>query len=69
MTANSVCSAQRSKEWKLKAEPQELHALIVSALEDPVKRVQMAAAVCLYAMRTPNTYARDLLRSMIKQGA
>ncbi|ROL44979.1 HEAT repeat-containing protein 4 [Anabarilius grahami] len=60
-------AAQRSKEWKLKAEPQELHALIVSALADPVKRVQMAAAVCLYAMRTPNTHARDLLRSMIKQ--
>ncbi|KAK7153152.1 hypothetical protein R3I93_011148 [Phoxinus phoxinus] len=60
-------AAQHSKEWKLKAVPQELQALIVSALEDPVKRVQMAAAVCQYAMRTPNTHARDILRSTIKQ--
>ncbi|XP_067310652.1 HEAT repeat-containing protein 4 [Pseudorasbora parva] len=60
-------AAQHIRKWKLKVVPQELQALIVSALEDPVKRVQMAAAVCLYAMRTPNPAARDILRSMIKQ--
>lgn len=57
--------AQHTEEWKVV--PQELQALIVSALEDPVKRVQMAAAVCQYAMRTPNAHARDILRNMIKQ--
>ncbi|XP_077096022.1 HEAT repeat-containing protein 4 isoform X2 [Siphateles boraxobius] len=62
-------AGQHSKEWKLKAVPQELQALIVSALEDPVKTVQMAAAVCQYAMGTPNTHARDILQTTIKQGA
>ncbi|XP_043118782.1 HEAT repeat-containing protein 4 isoform X2 [Puntigrus tetrazona] len=60
-------AVQHSKGCKLKAYPQELQALIVSALDDPVKRVQMAAAVCLYAMRTPNAHARDILRSTLKQ--
>ncbi|XP_059375109.1 HEAT repeat-containing protein 4 isoform X2 [Carassius carassius] len=55
------------KGCKLKAVPQELQALIVSALDDPVKRVQMAAAVCQYAMRTPNARARDILRSTLMQ--
>ncbi|XP_058605964.1 HEAT repeat-containing protein 4 isoform X2 [Onychostoma macrolepis] len=62
-------AGQHSKGCKLKADPQELQALIVSALDDPVKRVQMAAAVCQYAMRTPNARARDILRSTLKQGA
>uniref|UniRef100_A0A671NCV3 Si:dkey-13p1.3 n=1 Tax=Sinocyclocheilus anshuiensis TaxID=1608454 RepID=A0A671NCV3_9TELE len=52
-----------------KADPQDLQALIVSALDDPVKRVQMAAAVCQYAMRTSNARTRDILRSTLKQGA
>uniref|UniRef100_A0A673LKE6 Si:dkey-13p1.3 n=1 Tax=Sinocyclocheilus rhinocerous TaxID=307959 RepID=A0A673LKE6_9TELE len=42
---------------------------IVLALDDPVKRVQMAAAVCQYAMRTPNARDRDILQSTLKQGA
>ncbi|XP_042630547.1 HEAT repeat-containing protein 4 isoform X1 [Cyprinus carpio] len=60
-------AGQHGKGCKLKAVPQELQALIVSALDDPVKRVQMAAAVCQYAMRTPNARARDILRSTLKQ--
>ncbi|XP_050989475.1 HEAT repeat-containing protein 4 isoform X2 [Labeo rohita] len=60
-------AGQHGKGCKLKADPQELKALIVSALDDPVKRVQMAAAVCQCAMRTPNAHARDILRSTLKQ--
>lgn len=47
---------------------QELQDLIVSALEDPVRRVQMAAAVCQYVMRKPNSQAKDILQSTLKQG-
>ncbi|KAL1258323.1 hypothetical protein QQF64_011567 [Cirrhinus molitorella] len=60
-------AGQHGKGHKLKADLQEMQALIVSALDDPVKRVQIAAAVCHYAMRTPNIRARDILRSTLKQ--
>uniref|UniRef100_A0A672RDJ1 Si:dkey-13p1.3 n=1 Tax=Sinocyclocheilus grahami TaxID=75366 RepID=A0A672RDJ1_SINGR len=62
-------TGQHGKRCQLKADPQELQALIVLALDDPVKRVQMAAAVCQYAMRTPNARTRDILQSTLKQGA
>ncbi|XP_052009936.1 HEAT repeat-containing protein 4 [Xyrauchen texanus] len=59
--------AQHGKASNLHAVPQELQPLIVSALDDPVKKVQMAAAVCQYAMRTPNLRARDILQNTLKQ--
>ncbi|XP_051502420.1 HEAT repeat-containing protein 4 [Myxocyprinus asiaticus] len=59
--------AQHGKASNLHAVSQELQPLIVSALDDPVKRVQMAAAVCQYAMRTPNLRARDILQNTLKQ--
>ena len=48
--------------------PPELLPLIVSALDDPVTRVQMAAAVCHYAMGTPDARAREILRSALHKG-
>ncbi|XP_016323405.1 HEAT repeat-containing protein 4 [Sinocyclocheilus anshuiensis] len=60
-------AGQHGKGCQLKADPQELQALIVLVLDDPVKRVQMAAAVCQYAMRTPNARTRDILQSTLKQ--
>ncbi|XP_056624438.1 HEAT repeat-containing protein 4 isoform X5 [Triplophysa dalaica] len=53
--------------WKARAEDQELQDLIVSALDDPVRRVQMAAAVCQYVIRTPNSKAKDIIQSALKQ--
>ncbi|XP_016400063.1 HEAT repeat-containing protein 4 [Sinocyclocheilus rhinocerous] len=64
---NACNISQHGKGCQLKADPQELQALIVLALDDPVKRVQMAAAVCQYAMRTPNARDRDILQSTLKQ--
>ncbi|XP_073668384.1 HEAT repeat-containing protein 4 [Paramisgurnus dabryanus] len=52
---------------KVQTVPQELQDLIVSALNDPVRRVQMAAAVCQYVMRTPNSRAKDILTCTLKQ--
>nr|XP_055027724.1 HEAT repeat-containing protein 4 isoform X1 [Misgurnus anguillicaudatus]XP_055027725.1 HEAT repeat-containing protein 4 isoform X1 [Misgurnus anguillicaudatus]XP_055027726.1 HEAT repeat-containing protein 4 isoform X1 [Misgurnus anguillicaudatus] len=52
---------------KVQTVPQELQDLIVSALNDPVRRVQMAAAVCQYVMRTPNSRAKDILKCTLKQ--
>ncbi|XP_056333236.1 HEAT repeat-containing protein 4 [Danio aesculapii] len=60
-------AGQHWNRLKLKAITQKLQAIINAALNDPVKRVRTAAAVCQYAMKTPNAQARDILRSMIKQ--
>ncbi|XP_009291427.2 HEAT repeat-containing protein 4 [Danio rerio] len=60
-------AGQHWNRLKLKAITQKLLAIIIAALDDPVKRVRMAAAVCQYAMRMPNAHARDILLSMIKQ--
>ncbi|KAA0711261.1 hypothetical protein E1301_Tti002631 [Triplophysa tibetana] len=53
--------------WKARAEAQELQDLIVSALDDPVRRVQIAAAVCQYVTRTPNSQAKDIIQNTLKK--
>ncbi|KAI7804613.1 putative HEAT repeat-containing protein 4, partial [Triplophysa rosa] len=59
--------AAQCERWKARAVAQELQDLIVSALDDPVRRVQMAAAVCQYVIRTPNSQAKGILQSTLKQ--
>ncbi|XP_030641668.1 HEAT repeat-containing protein 4, partial [Chanos chanos] len=61
----SVCKKGRS--WKMEAVPPELKPLLLSALNDPVKQVQVAAAVCQYAAGMPNDRAREILRDAILQ--
>ncbi|KAM6973247.1 HEAT repeat-containing protein 4 [Aplochiton taeniatus] len=60
-------TGQYGRVWDIQAVPQELHPLLHKALDDPVKRVQMAAAVCQYAMGIPDHRAREILYSAIHQ--
>ncbi|XP_053365794.1 HEAT repeat-containing protein 4 [Clarias gariepinus] len=58
--------AQYGQSCKVGAIPPELQPLLLSALNDPVKRVQIAAAVCQYAIGIPNAHAQDILRKALK---
>lgn len=60
--------AQYSQRHEVEAVPPELQPLLLIALDDPVKRVQLAAAVCQYAIGTPNAHARDILRKALQHG-
>ncbi|XP_017568932.1 HEAT repeat-containing protein 4 isoform X1 [Pygocentrus nattereri] len=53
--------------WEVEPVPPELQPLLLSALSDPVKRVQIAAAVCQYAMGASNPHAQDILRNVLHQ--
>uniref|UniRef100_A0A8C7Q4Y0 Uncharacterized protein n=1 Tax=Oncorhynchus mykiss TaxID=8022 RepID=A0A8C7Q4Y0_ONCMY len=61
--ASGAVNRPREKQHPTDAVPQELQPLLLLALDDPVKRVQMAAAVCQYAMGTPDSRARVILYS------
>ncbi|KAK6307062.1 hypothetical protein J4Q44_G00222100 [Coregonus suidteri] len=60
-------TGQYGRVWDIQPVPQELQPLLLLALDDPVKRVQMAAAVCQYAMGTPDSRARIILRNALHQ--
>ncbi|KAM9432806.1 HEAT repeat-containing protein 4 isoform 1-T1 [Salvelinus alpinus] len=60
-------AGQYGRVWDIQPVPQELQPLLLLALDDPVKRVQMAAAVCQYAMGTPDSRARVILRNALHQ--
>uniref|UniRef100_A0A3P8ZDF5 HEAT repeat containing 4 n=1 Tax=Esox lucius TaxID=8010 RepID=A0A3P8ZDF5_ESOLU len=66
--ASGAVNRPREEQHPPDAVPRELQPLILRALEDPVKRVQMAAAVCQYAMGTPGSRARKILRRELDQG-
>ncbi|XP_034164043.2 HEAT repeat-containing protein 4 [Pangasianodon hypophthalmus] len=57
---------QNDQSCEVEAVPPELQPLLLFALSDPVKRVQLAAAVCQYAIGTPNAHARDILRKALQ---
>ncbi|KAI4900406.1 hypothetical protein NFI96_017776 [Prochilodus magdalenae] len=59
--------AQYGRGWEVEPVPPELQPLLLSALSDPVKRIQIAAAVCHYAMGRPNEHAREILRNTLQQ--
>ena len=48
--------------------PQSLQPLLLQALDDPDRRVQIAAAVCQYAMGNANAHAQEILHNTIHQG-
>ncbi|XP_053489232.1 HEAT repeat-containing protein 4 isoform X3 [Ictalurus furcatus] len=58
---------QYGQSHEVEAVPPELQPLLLIALDDPVKRVQLAAAVCQYAIGTPNAHARDILRKALQR--
>lgn len=60
--------ARYGQSCEVEAVPPELQPLLLFALDDPVKRVQLAAAVCQYAIGTPNAHARDILRKTLQHG-
>ncbi|XP_041928477.1 HEAT repeat-containing protein 4 isoform X2 [Alosa sapidissima] len=62
-----IDAAQFGRSWDVHPVPPELLPLIVAALDDPIRRVQMAAAVCHYAMGTPDAKAREILRSALHE--
>ncbi|XP_046907935.1 HEAT repeat-containing protein 4 [Hypomesus transpacificus] len=47
--------------------PQSLQPLLLQALDDPDRRVQIAAAVCQYAMGNANAHAQEILHNTIHQ--
>ncbi|KAG9336384.1 hypothetical protein JZ751_002731, partial [Albula glossodonta] len=47
---------------------QELQPLLLCALGDQHVQVQIAAAVCQYAMGSPNPHTREILLSTLRQG-
>lgn len=59
---------QYGQSYKVEAVSPELQQLLLFALDDPVKRVQLAAAVCQYAIGTHNAHARDILRKTLQCG-
>ncbi|KAF4083933.1 hypothetical protein AMELA_G00123020 [Ameiurus melas] len=59
-------TARYGQSHEVEAVPPELQPLLLIALDDPVKRVQLAAAVCQYAIGTPNAHARDILRKALQ---
>ncbi|KAI5616831.1 HEAT repeat-containing protein 4, partial [Silurus asotus] len=59
--------AQHGQSYEVEAVPPELQPLLLLALNDPVKRVQLAASVCQYAIGTPNAQARDILQKALQQ--
>uniref|UniRef100_A0A4W4GH57 Uncharacterized protein n=1 Tax=Electrophorus electricus TaxID=8005 RepID=A0A4W4GH57_ELEEL len=48
--------------------PPELQPLLLAALHDPERTIQMAAALCQYAIGRPSAHARDILRDILWQG-
>ncbi|XP_066510505.1 HEAT repeat-containing protein 4 [Hoplias malabaricus] len=60
-------SAQHVHGWEVEPVPPELQPLLLSALSDPVKRVQIAAAVCQYSMGSPSSCAQGILRTAVQQ--
>nr|XP_014349242.1 PREDICTED: HEAT repeat-containing protein 4 isoform X1 [Latimeria chalumnae] len=48
--------------------PEELQPLIVEALNDHNNRVQIAAALCLYAMRKENRKAQEIMQDTLLHG-
>lgn len=60
--------AQYGQSYEVEAVPPELQPLLLIALNDPVKRVQLAAAVCQYAIGKPNVHARDILQKALQHG-
>lgn len=63
-----VLLAQYGQNCEAEAVPPELQPLLLFALNDPVRRVQLAAAVCQYAIGTPNAHARDILKETLQHG-
>ncbi|KAJ8399497.1 hypothetical protein AAFF_G00412090 [Aldrovandia affinis] len=62
-------AAQYRRVGNVNPVPQELRPLLLSALDDQHAQVQMAAAVCQYAMGSPNPRAREVLHHTLQQGA
>ncbi|XP_035388372.1 HEAT repeat-containing protein 4 [Electrophorus electricus] len=60
-------AAQRSQDWEVEAVPPELQPLLLAALHDPERTIQMAAALCQYAIGRPSAHARDILRDILWQ--
>ncbi|KAG7328177.1 hypothetical protein KOW79_008121 [Hemibagrus wyckioides] len=58
--------AQYGQSYEVEAVPPELQPLLLIALNDPVKRVQLAAAVCQYAIGKPNAHAQDILQKALQ---
>ncbi|KAL2099095.1 hypothetical protein ACEWY4_005575 [Coilia grayii] len=67
-TEDPIDAAQFGRSWDVHPVPPELMPLLDSALDDPVWRVQVAAAVCHYAMGTPGARAREILRTALNKG-
>ncbi|TSQ46658.1 HEAT repeat-containing protein 4 [Bagarius yarrelli] len=59
-------TAQLDRSYKVETVHPELQPLILFALNDPVKRVQLAAAVCQYVIGTPNAQARNILQKALQ---
>ncbi|KAK3537084.1 hypothetical protein QTP70_002097 [Hemibagrus guttatus] len=59
-------TAQYGQSYEVEPVPPELQPLLLFALNDPVKRVQLAAAVCQYAIGKPNAHARDILQKALQ---
>lgn len=60
--------AQYGQSYEVEAVPPELQPLLLVALNDPVKRVQLAAAVCQCAIGKPNALARNILQKALQHG-
>ncbi|XP_027028378.2 HEAT repeat-containing protein 4 [Tachysurus fulvidraco] len=58
--------AQYVQSYEVEAVPPELQPLLLVALNDPVKRVQLAAAVCQCAIGKPNARARNILQKALQ---
>ncbi|XP_072545808.1 HEAT repeat-containing protein 4 isoform X2 [Salminus brasiliensis] len=64
---DGITTAQYGQGLEEAPVPPDLQPILLSTLSDPVKRVQMAAAVCQYAMGTPNASAREILQNALHQ--
>ncbi|KAK2843279.1 hypothetical protein Q7C36_011494 [Tachysurus vachellii] len=59
-------TAQYGQSYEVEAVPPELQPPLLVALNDPVKRVQLAAAVCQCAIGKPNARARNILQKALE---
>uniref|UniRef100_A0A4W4GHX2 Uncharacterized protein n=1 Tax=Electrophorus electricus TaxID=8005 RepID=A0A4W4GHX2_ELEEL len=64
----AVNRPQEDQDWEVEAVPPELQPLLLAALHDPERTIQMAAALCQYAIGRPSAHARDILRDILWQG-
>ncbi|XP_063040504.1 HEAT repeat-containing protein 4 [Engraulis encrasicolus] len=62
-----IDAAQFGRSWEVHPVPPDLRPMIDAALEDPIWRVQVAAAVCHYAMGAPDPKAREILRTALNK--